>query len=91
VRIALGAIPSQVRTLVLRQGMWLAVGGVVIGLIAAISLSRVLESLLFQVQTRDPFIFAIVPLTMLSVTALASYLPARRASNISPLQALRSE
>ena len=91
VRIALGAIPSQVRALVLRQGMVLAVGGVVIGLVAAISLSRVLESLLFQVQTRDPFIFAIVPLTMLSVTALASYLPARRASNISPLQALRSE
>jgi ABC-type lipoprotein release transport system permease subunit len=47
--------------------------------------------LLFQVETRDPFIFALVPLTMLSVTALASYLPARRASNVSPLQALRSE
>ncbi|MEX2282659.1 MAG: ABC transporter permease [Gemmatimonadota bacterium] len=91
VRIALGAIPAQVRTLVLRQGLVLAAGGVAIGLVAAVSLSRVLESLLFQVETRDPLVFALVPLTMLSVTALASYLPARRASNVSPLQALRSE
>ncbi len=91
VRIALGAIPAQVRGLVLRQGMVLAAGGVAIGLAAAVALSRVLESLLFQVDTRDPFTFALVPLTMLAVTALASYLPARRASNVSPLQALRSE
>ena len=91
VRIALGAVPAQVRALVLRQGLVLAGFGVVLGLSGAVALSRVLESVLFEVDSRDPVTFVVVAVVMLSISALATYLPARRASSVSPLQALRSE
>jgi putative ABC transport system permease protein len=91
VRIALGAIPSQVRTMVLRQGLVLAGVGVALGLGAAVALTRVLQSLLFEVDSRDPLTFALVPAVMLTVSGIAAYLPARRASSVSPLEAIRAE
>jgi predicted permease len=91
VRMALGAIPNQVRALVLSQGMRLGVAGVLIGVLGAIGVTRVLETLLFEVKTRDPLTFVIVPVIMLGVTFLAAYVPARRASTVSPLEALRAD
>ncbi len=91
VRIALGAIPTQVRAMVLRQGLTLGGVGVALGVVGAVGMTRVLETLLFEVDSQDPLTFAVVPAVMLSVSALAVYLPARRASSVSPLQALRGE
>jgi ABC-type antimicrobial peptide transport system permease subunit len=91
VRIALGAMPAKVGTMVLRQGMVLAIAGVVAGLIGAAALSRLMESILFQVPSRDPLTFAVVPVVLLGVSAVAAYLPARRAAGVSPMEALRNE
>jgi predicted permease len=91
VRIALGAIPGQVRALVLRQGLTLAAIGIVIGLAGAVALTRLLGTLLYEVNSRDPITFALVALVMLGVSSFAAYVPARRASAVSPLQALRSD
>jgi putative ABC transport system permease protein len=91
VRIALGAIPTQVRAMVLRQGLVLAATGIVIGLAGAVALTRLLGALLFQVNSRDPVTFLIVAAVMLAVSSFAAYVPARRASAVSPLQALRME
>jgi len=91
VRIALGAVPAQVRAMVLRQGLSLALLGVVIGLGGAIGLSRFLTALLYGIGSRDVVTFAVVPLVMLAVSGIAAYVPARRASAVSPLQALRSD
>ena len=91
VRIALGASPREVRALVLRQGVGLAVIGIAAGLAGAFALTRLLESLLFDVDRLDPVTFAVVPAVLLGVSVLAVYVPARRASTVSPLQALRSD
>jgi ABC-type antimicrobial peptide transport system permease subunit len=91
VRIALGAAPARVRRMVLRQGLVLAGLGLAIGLGAAVVLSRLLESLLFQVDSRDPATFLGVSAILLAVTAVAAWVPARRASAVSPLEALRAE
>jgi predicted permease len=91
VRIALGAAPARVRRMVLRQGLVLAGLGIAIGLGAAALLSRLLESLLFQVDSRDPTTFLGVSVILLAVTAVAAWVPARRASAVSPLEALRAE
>jgi putative ABC transport system permease protein len=91
VRIALGARRSAVAASVLRQGVTLAVAGVAVGLAAAFLLSRFLESLVFGVTTRDTATFVGVPLILIAVAALAAYLPARRATRIDPVQALRAD
>ena len=91
VRIALGAVPVSVRRMVLRQGLVLAVVGTAIGLGGAALLSRFLDSLLFEVDNRDPLTFVAVSTVLLAISALAAYVPARRASAISPLEALRGE
>jgi predicted permease len=91
VRIALGAAPARVRRMVLRQGLTLAGLGLAIGLGAAALLSRLLDSLLFQVDSRDPATFISVSAILLAVTAVAAWVPARRASGVSPLEALRAE
>ncbi len=90
-RIALGAVPGRVQRLVLRQGLILASLGVAIGLAGAFAVSRFLEAILFQVDSRDPLTFGLVALVMFGVSGVAAYLPARRASLVSPLQALRME
>jgi putative ABC transport system permease protein len=91
VRIALGAVPASVRRMVLRQGLALAGIGTAIGLAGAALLSRLLEAVLFEVDSRDPATFLFVATALLLVSALAAYIPARRASDVSPLEALRAE
>lgn len=91
IRMALGAQPSQVLWMVLRKGMLLTVTGVVIGLAAALGVTRVFMSLLFGVSPTDPMTFAAVGVLMLIVSMTACYVPARRALRVDPLVALRQE
>jgi len=91
VRSAIGASRGQITELVLRQGLWKGGIGVGIGLIGAALLSGSMSTLLFNVQPTDPAVYAVVSLVLIGVALLASYLPARRASRIDPLMALRDE
>lgn len=91
VRVALGANGGDVVRLILSQGMILAAVGILLGLGASVALTRVVRSYLVGVSATDPITFAGVPAVLLGVAAVASYLPARRASAIDPVQALREE
>jgi predicted permease len=91
IRVALGAQVQQVRNMVVRQGMLLAVVGVVIGTGAAFGLARFMATFLFGVTTRDPLVFLGVPLLLTIIAFVAVWLPARRASLIDPIVALRVE
>jgi putative ABC transport system permease protein len=91
IRLALGAEGRHVKNMVVRQGMLLTLVGVVLGLGSAFALSRVLQSLLFGVEARDPVVFVTVPLVLSAVALLAVWIPARRASRVDPLTALRYE
>jgi predicted permease len=91
VRMALGAQPWDVLRLVIRQGMLLTFAGLVVGIIAGTFVTRVLSDMLFGVTPRDPLTFAGVPLLLMVVAFLACYVPARRATRIDPLIALRYE
>jgi putative ABC transport system permease protein len=91
VRVAFGATEGDVIRLVLTQGLLLAGGGIVVGLIASVPLTRVVRSLLVGVSSLDPATFALVPILLLAVAAVAAYLPARRASTVDPVEALRDE
>jgi ABC-type antimicrobial peptide transport system permease subunit len=71
--------------------MWLALVGVAIGIGAALGLTRLLDSFLFGVQPRDPLVFIAVPILLTAAALLACYLPARRATRVNPLDALRWE
>jgi putative ABC transport system permease protein len=91
VRMALGAQSSDALKLVLKQGMRLALVGALIGLMAAFGLTRLMKTLLFGISETDATTFIIVPLLFVVVAMLACYLPARRATKVDPLIALRSE
>lgn len=91
IRLALGAQASQVRKMVVLQGMVLAGVGLALGLAAAFGLSRLITAFLFGVTARDPLVFAGVPLLLCAVAFFAVWLPARRASRVDPLTALRYE
>lgn len=90
IRVALGASPENIMAMVLTQGLHLALVGVVIGLGVALGVTRLMQQALFGVQPHDPLIYAGLSLTILAVAALACWLPARRATKIDPLVALRS-
>jgi predicted permease len=91
VRMALGATRRDVSRMVLRRGMILAGAGVIVGLVAAVGLTRLMSSLLYGVQPTDPITLAAVATSLIAVAFVASYLPASRASRTDPLVALRFE
>jgi putative ABC transport system permease protein len=89
VRIALGATPGDIRTLVVGQGTRLAGAGIAIGIVSALAASRALGALLVGVSTTDPVTFALAAVVLAAAGVAAAYLPARRASRIDPVSLLR--
>jgi putative ABC transport system permease protein len=91
IRTALGAQPAELLRMIVRHGLVLAGVGAALGLVAAAGLTRLMSSLLFGVTALDPVTYAAVTALLISAAVLASYLPARRAIAVDPLQALRAE
>jgi ABC-type lipoprotein release transport system permease subunit len=89
--MTLGAKPLQALTLILRHGLMLATMGVLIGITGAWALTRWMSSLLFEISPTDPVSFVLIPLLLLTVALLACWRPARRASKINPMIAMRGE
>ena len=91
IRMALGAAPGDVRRMVIAYGSRLAAAGLVLGLVGSLALTRLIASMLFGVAPRDPLTFTAVSVILLGIGVLASWLPARRATRIDPIAALRSD
>jgi ABC-type antimicrobial peptide transport system permease subunit len=91
VRLALGAVPSQVMAMILRQTSWILLAGVMAGLAVALALVRVVRSMLYGIAAWDPLTFSGAALLLILVGLGASWIPARRASGIQPVEALRHE
>jgi putative ABC transport system permease protein len=91
IRLALGADPSHILRLVVGRGLALAGGGIVLGLVVALALSRLVSALLFQVSPMDPPTFSLTPVLLAATALVACYLPARRAMGVDPSVALREE
>jgi ABC-type antimicrobial peptide transport system permease subunit len=89
IRMALGASEGDVRGMVVPQGLMLALGGVILGLLASYGLARFVTSLLFGVSGADPVTFGGVAAVMIAMALLATYIPARKASRVDPVDALR--
>jgi putative ABC transport system permease protein len=88
-RMALGAQPGDILKLILQKGIVLASVGIAAGVVFSASTASVMASLLYGVRPHDPAVFLVVPLLLLAVAALASYIPARRATRVDPMVALR--
>jgi putative ABC transport system permease protein len=91
VRLALGAMPAQIRMMMLGQGMRLLIVGLVIGFVGAVAMSKVIRSLLFGVSANDPLIYATVTVLLTIAAIIACWLPARKASRVNPIVTLRAE
>jgi putative ABC transport system permease protein len=91
IKLALGAPPRNLRLSVLRQGMLLTAAGVVVGVAGSLALTRTIRSLLFEVSATDPVVFTAIPLLLVIVSLVACYTPARRATKVDPLVALKAE
>jgi ABC-type antimicrobial peptide transport system permease subunit len=91
IRLALGARAAAVRGLVLRQGLAMAFGGIVIGLVCAVALGRLLAGILYGVSSADPLVLGGVALLLGTASAFACLVPAIRATRVNPMDALRSE
>jgi ABC-type antimicrobial peptide transport system permease subunit len=91
IRMALGASVGEVIRLVTREGLRLVVIGLGLGLLLSLGLTRVLRSLLYGVSPTDLTVFLTVPLLVLAITLLACWLPARKATRVNPVEALRTE
>ena len=91
IRSALGAEPRQLKTMFLRQGLTLSAIGAIVGLVAAMALGRLMSSLLFGVSPMDPIAYVAAVAVTIAAAALASYVPARRAATIDPVETLRAE
>ena len=91
IRMALGAKRENILGMILAQGSTLALMGIAIGAAGALALTAMIKSLLFQVTPTDPMTFVVVALVLAATAVLASYVPARRAARIDPVEALRSE
>jgi ABC-type antimicrobial peptide transport system permease subunit len=91
IRVALGASPASVTGLIVRDGLRLAIVGLVVGIATAMAATRALQSLLYAVQSGDLLTFVAITLLVGAIGLAASYLPARRAVRIDPVEALRAE
>ncbi len=91
IRMALGAQRSSVQRMILREGSAMLAGGVALGLLLAVATGKLLSSMLYQVSSLDPIAFTVAPLVLVAAGLLATWLPARRATRISPMAALRTE
>jgi putative ABC transport system permease protein len=89
IRLALGAKSADILRLVVRQGLILAASGVVIGFVAALLMTRLMSSMLYKVGAHDLVTFVVAPLLFLAVAVLTSYIPARRATKVDPIEAMR--
>jgi ABC-type antimicrobial peptide transport system permease subunit len=91
IRLALGAQPGQVRRMILGESSWLAAAGIVAGMAAALGLTRLVKSMLYGIQPYDPPTLAGSIALLLAVVLTASWIPARRAASVQPMEALRHE
>ena len=91
IRMALGAQGRTVQWMILREGFVMVAAGVLVGLLLALGVGRILGSILFHVSSTDPFAFTIAPFVLMTAALVATWLPARRATRISPMAALRTE
>jgi putative ABC transport system permease protein len=91
VRVALGAQGGEIRRLVFKQGLTFVGGGLFVGIIGGLGVTRLMENLLFGISPGDPWTYAAVGLMLTAVATAASALPARRAARVDPIEVLRAE